>query len=190
MNPHPGQELKKSREAKGISLEQAAKDTCLRADILRQLEENDSVDNMPEVYHKLSLRMYARYLDVPVTKSRGPRQPEDVQLSPVDGCVELAYSDKKRENNEPKKRRVVGPGTVIAASALLILTTGLWSLNAKLSRLNFDDQPVLPADRVTTEVQASSAPAKSGEYASLDDVLYLTLSPAPTAAETPVAPVP
>jgi cytoskeletal protein RodZ len=179
MNPHPGQELKMSREAKGISLEQAAKDTCLRADILRQLEENDSVDNMPEVYHRLSLRMYARYLEVPVVKSRGPRQPGDVALSPVDGCVELAYSDTMRDAPEPKKRRVVGPGTVLAVTALIILTTGLWSLNAKLSRLNFEDRPDrLPAP-VMTETAVPGPTVQPADRVCLDNALYLTLVPAP-----------
>ena len=179
MNPHPGQELKMSREAKGISLEQAAKDTCLRADILRQLEENDSVDNMPEVYHRLSLRMYARYLEVPVAKSRGPRQPGDVALSPVDGCVELAYSDTMRDTPEPKKRRVVGPGTVLAVTALIILTTGLWSLNAKLSRLNFEERAErLPAPSVK-ETTAPALPIPPGDRVSLDNALYLSLTPGP-----------
>lgn len=183
MNPHPGQELKKSREAKGISLEQAAKDTCLRADILRQLEENDSVDNMPEVYHKLSLRMYARYLEIPVSKSRAPRQPGDVELSPIDGCVELAYSETMRDEPEAKKRRVVGPGTVLAATALIILTTGLWSLNAKLSRLNFEDRPESTQTPVMIETPAAETPAaRPTDRVSLDDALYLTLTP--TAAES------
>ena len=179
MNPHPGQELKMSREAKGISLEQAAKDTCLRADILRQLEENDSVDNMPEVYHRLSLRMYARYLEVPVVKSRGPRQPGDVALSPVDGCVELAYSDTMRDAPEPKKRRVVGPGTVLAVSALIILTTGLWSLNAKLSRLNFEERPERPPAPLVKETAAPRLPVQPAERVNLDNALYLSLTPVP-----------
>lgn len=183
MNAHPGQELKKSREAKGISLEQAAKDTCLRADILRQLEENNSVDNMPEVYHKLSLRMYARYLEVPVSKSRAPRQPGDVELSPIDGCVELAYSDTMRDEPEAKKRRVVGPGSVLAATALIILATGLWSLNAKLSRLNFADRTErLPIPEII-ESTAPEIPVRSTDRVSLDDALFLTLTPAQ--AETP-----
>lgn len=179
MNPHPGQELKKTREAKGISLEQAAKDTCLRADILRQLEENDSVDNMPEVYHKLSLRMYARYLEVPVSKSRALRRPGDVELSPIDGCVELAYSDTMRSAPETKKRGGVGPGTVLAVTALIILTTGLWSLNAKLSRLNFEDRPDGRETPVLDKTAAQKSPA--GRI-TLDDTLLLTLTPAPTVA--------
>ena len=184
MNPHPGQELKKSREAKGISLEQAAKDTCLRADILRQLEENDSVDNLPEVYHRLSLRMYARYLEVPVVKSRGPRQPGDFALSPVDGCVELAYSDATRGAPEPKKRRVIGPGTVLALTALLILTTGLWSLNAKLSRLNFEDRPERSPAPMVTETAAPNPPVQPIEGVDLNNALYLTLTPAQAVDES------
>ena len=102
MNLRPGQELKKIREAKGITLEKAAADTCLRKDLLRQLEDEETVDAMPEIYRRLSLRMYARYLDIPVTQTRtANRENGEVELSPVDGCVELAYSDSLR--NEPER---------------------------------------------------------------------------------------
>lgn len=184
MNPHPGQELKKFRESKGITLEQAAKDTCLRTDILRQLEEADDVDMMPEVYRKLSLRMYARYLGVPVAGRRAPHAAGDVQLSPVDGCVQLAYSETMRDAPEPKKRRPVGPGTVLAATAVLILTTGLWSLNAKISRLNLDEkQAPVAAERVIL-----SAPDKLTDTVRLEDSVFLTLTPAEPATGTPAAP--
>ena len=126
MNLRPGQELKKIRESKGITLEKAAADTCLRTDLLRQLEDEETVDAMPEIYRKLSLRMYARYLEVPVNHNRTvTRESGDIALSPVDGCVELAYSESLRGESEPKKRRTVGPGTVLAVSTSLILTIGL-----------------------------------------------------------------
>ena len=169
-----------SREAKGISLEQAAKDTCLRADILRQLEENDSVDNMPEVYHKLSLRMYARYLEVPVTQSRTvARESGEVALSPIDGCVELAYSESMRGESEPKKHRTVGPGTVLAVSTSLILTIGLWSLNAKISRLNFDEPREVP---VVVE-KVSLVPPASADPVRLEDSVEFSLSSSQSAKE-------
>lgn len=181
MNPHPGQELKKIRESKGISLAQAAKDTCLRTDLLRQLEEEDTVDAMPEVYRRLSLRMYARYLGVNAVPSRAPRAQDGVELSPVDGCVELAYSEARRGETEPKKRRTVGPGTVLAATSILILTTGLWSLNAKISRLNFDEK----RDHAVRSREVSLAsPAAAVEPVRLEEPVALVLTPQ-AAAETP-----
>lgn len=189
MSTHPGQELKKIRESKGISLEQAAKDTCLRTDMLRSLEECSDVDALPEVYHKLSLRMYARYLGVTVTPTRSPRQANDgVSLSPVDGCVELAYSEKLREQPRPK-RRYAGAGTIFGIAVLLILTTGLWSLNAKLSRLNFDERDIrIASASQAVAIEEHPAPAAAPAFAvadpvSLDESVHFTLCPAAPDAE-------
>jgi cytoskeletal protein RodZ len=182
MNLRPGQELKKIREAKGITLEKAAADTCLRKDLLRQLEDEETVDAMPEIYRRLSLRMYARYLDVPVAQNRtANREAGEVELSPVDGCVELAYSDSLRNEPEPKKRRTVGPGTVLAVSTLLILTTGLWSLNAKVSRLNFDEK----RERVVVVEKASLVPPVSSESVRLEDPVNMKLVPKEPVSESP-----
>jgi hypothetical protein len=72
---------------------------------------------------------------------------------------------------------------VLAATALIILTTGLWSLNAKLSRLNFEDRPESTQTPVMIETPAAEAPAaRPTGRVSLDDALYLTLTP--TAAES------
>ena len=181
MNLRPGQELKKIRESKGITLEKAAADTCLRTDLLRQLEDEETVDAMPEIYRRLSLRMYARYLDIPVTQTRtANRETGDVELSPVDGCVELAYSDSLRNEPEPKKRRVVGPGTVLAVSTLLILTTGLWSLNAKVSRLNLDEK----RERVVFVEKASLVPPASSESVRLEDPVSMKLVPKEPVSES------
>jgi hypothetical protein len=72
---------------------------------------------------------------------------------------------------------VVGPGTILAASAILILTTGLWSLNAKISRLNFEERET-PA----TLTLAETAPAVATSV-SLNDALFLEL--AAPAADAP-----
>ena len=174
MNPQAGQELKKIRESRGISLEQAAQDMRLRSDLLRELEDGGDDRNMPEVYRKLSLRMYARYLDVAFNPTRDDK---NIELSPVDGCVELAYSEKLSDEAEPKKRRVVGTGTILAATAVLVLATGLWSLNAKISRLNLDEKQARPAATAEPEV-ALTAPPAVDESVRLEDSVFLTLTPA------------
>jgi hypothetical protein len=110
--------------------------------------------------------MYARYLEVPVNHTRTvTRESGDIALSPVDGCVELAYSESLRGESEPKKRRTVGPGTVLAVSTLLILTIGLWSLNAKISRLNFDEKQEVPVvvEKVSLVPPASADPVRLEE---------------------------
>lgn len=183
MIEHAGQALKSTRESKGLTLQQAAEDLCLRTDVLRELEEMPEAASLPETYRKLSLRMYARYLGVDFTSTADK---PGVELSPVDGCVQLAYSDRLEEPEKPKKkRRVLGFGTLLLATGVLLLATGLWSLNAKLSRLNLEDRaprpaatPAVPAP-TPVEITVSNTPAVS-----LDDDVFLTLSQTP--AETPV----
>ncbi|MEX1045654.1 MAG: helix-turn-helix domain-containing protein [Chthoniobacterales bacterium] len=174
MNPQVSQELKNVRESKGLSVEQVARDLCLRTDVLRELEDADQERSLPDIYRKLSLRMYARYLGVDFKVSRDENS---IELSPVDGCVELAYSEKSKDEKEPKKRGGVGPGTILAASTVLILTVGLWSLNAKISRLNFDEkQPRTIA--AAAEVPVSlAAPSTMNETLRLEDSVFLTLTP-------------
>ncbi|MFM7411713.1 MAG: helix-turn-helix domain-containing protein [Planctomycetota bacterium] len=174
MNPQVGQELKRVRESKGVSLDQAARELCLRAELLRELEEGKEDRNVPDVYRKMSLRMYARYLGVAFNRTRDDKTAE---LSPVDGCVELAYSEKMREEPEPKKRRFAGAGTVLAVTAVLILATGLWSLNAKISRLNFEEKPAPVAAPVDSEPMRIAAPAAVAETVRLEDSVLLTLTP-------------
>jgi cytoskeletal protein RodZ len=176
MSAHAGQSLKSTRESKGITLQKAAEDLCLRADVLRELEDTPDATSLPETYRKLSLRMYARYLEVDFT-STGDKS--GVKLSPVDGCVELAYSDRLDEEEKPKKkRRVFGFGTIVLAAGIMLLGTGLWSLNATLARLNFDERP--PRQAVAAAAPAPSpvevvVPTKPD--VTLDDDVFLTLSP-------------
>jgi len=174
MNPQVGQELKRVRESKGVTLDQAARELCLRAELLRELEEGEEDRNLPDVYRKLSLRMYARYLGVAFNRTRDDKTAE---LSPVDGCVELAYSEKMREEPQPRKRRFAGTGTALAVTAVLILATGLWSLNAKISRLNFEEKTAPVAVPAEAEPMRIAAPATAAEKFRLEDSMFLTLTP-------------
>ena len=93
-----------------------------------------------------------------------------------------------RDEEEPKKRRAVGPGTILAVTALLILTTGLWSLNAKISRLNFDEKQERAAARAAAEPVNLATPAEATDPIRLEDSVFLTLSPVEPAAAAPAAP--
>ena len=178
MSEHAGQALKSTRESKGLTLHQAAEDLCLRADVLRELEETPEAASLPEAYRKLSLRMYARYLGVDFTSTADK---SGVKLSPVDGCVQLAYSDRLEDEEKPKKkRRTFGVGSLLLATGVLLLATGLWSLNAQLSRLNLEDRPprtdVAQPAPTPVEINVSTTPEVS-----LDDNVSLTLSQTPAA---------
>jgi glycine/D-amino acid oxidase-like deaminating enzyme len=98
--------------------------------------------------------------------------------------VELAYSEDMREKPEPKKRRGLRTGTLLAAAAVVILATGLWSLNAKLSRLGDDGKPVRPAvAKAENNPPALTAPVTPA--LGLEDSVFLTLTPPPVPADSP-----
>jgi cytoskeletal protein RodZ len=180
MSTHVGHELKKVREAKGLTLEKAAKDTCLRPGYLCELEECNGSDEMPDVYRKLSLRMYARYLGVPFeTTRRAVVTDEGTRIAPVGMFV-------RRMGRPPKvTRHETGPRTQLlslakSASAIIVavLAVGLWSLNAKLSRLDSDDQKPHPPLVIQSDPRPFSLPLVLPQPSySLDEHRPLVLVP-------------
>lgn len=58
-----GKELGKLRESKGITLDEAAKATCLRVSIIKAIENDEPCDLLSPLYLNFSRRTYARYLD-------------------------------------------------------------------------------------------------------------------------------
>ena len=142
MSEHPGRELKKLREAKGITLEQAARDTCLRAGLLQALEESSDEDLLPSVYQKLSLRMYARYLglDFEVTRRATRTANGRTRIAPVGVFLRRMGRPAKLSRLDPAQRtRLLTVAKTTSAAGGTVLAVGLWSLNAKISRLHFDE---------------------------------------------------
>lgn len=197
MSQHTGHELKRLRESKGVTLEQAAKDTCLRAGFLQELEECTDSDDLPGVYRKLSLRMYARYLglEVPATRS-APAREERVRIAPMGMFIRRMGRPPKNSRKEPAQRSsLFGLAKVTSAAVVAVLALGLWSLNAKLSRLNIDDLPHR-AERITeapdpvvlkeSESQASPAPQNTlpPQQLDLDQSILLTLDPCQPRGDT------
>src|ERR687897_973288 len=69
--PGVGSALQRAREVRGLSLDEAARDTRLRVDQLDALERED-FDVLPgEVYVRASLRTYASYLGLEADKVSG-----------------------------------------------------------------------------------------------------------------------
>ncbi len=164
MSEHPGRELKKLRESKGITLEQAARDTCLRAGMLRELEDCDDVDQLPEVYRKLTLRMYARYLgmDFEVTRRATRTLEGKVRIAPVGFFLRRMGRPPKRPRLDPAQRnRLLAVAKTTSAAIVTIIAVGLWSLNAKISRLHFEDKPMSPASEAPQETVQEAPPAKT-----------------------------
>jgi cytoskeletal protein RodZ len=141
MSAHIGHELKALRESQGITLDQAARDTCLRPGFLRELEESATSEDLPDVYRKLSLRMYARYLGMEVeTTRRAVQTSEGTRISPVGLFVRRMGRPPKPPRLDPAQRnRLLTVAKTTSAAVVTVLAIGLWSLNAKLSRLNIDE---------------------------------------------------
>ena len=151
-----GSELKALRESKGLTLEKAGADLCLRPGFLRELEECETATDFPDVYHKLSLRMYARYLGLQVeTTRRAKRDNEGTRISPVSMFVRRMGRPPKPPRLSPAQRnRLVNVAKTTSAALVTVLAVGLWSLNAKLARLDVDQSK----PRVHTVVPAKPAP--------------------------------
>jgi cytoskeleton protein RodZ len=124
-----GPALRRAREVRGLSLDEAARDTRLRVDQLDALERED-FDVLPgEVYVRASLRTYASYLGLDPTKLAGAyartaeeseQPPPPARLGPVERMI---AASRIRDN----QRFLL----VAAASIMLILVAfGLLSRGA------------------------------------------------------------
>ena len=59
-----GQKLEEARNRKGISLREASESTKIRGDYLSAFESSSFDINLPEVYLRGFVRLYARFLDL------------------------------------------------------------------------------------------------------------------------------
>ena len=149
-----GAALKEIRESKGITLEQAAEVTCLRAGFLRELEEVTDCEAIPEIYRKLSFRMYARHLGVEMeTTRRGMRKESRrsrIRIAPVTNFVRrMGRPPKPPVLDRQQRNRLLTIAKATSAAVVVVLAIGLYSLNAKLARLNIGEKDGETAARQT-----------------------------------------
>ena len=140
-----GAELRELRESKGITLEQAAEATCLRAGFLREMEEVTDYDAMTEVYRKLSFRMYANFLGVEMETTRRAVRTESrksrINIVPVTNFVRrMGRPPKPPVLDRQQRNRLLTIAKSTSAAVVVVLAVGLYSLNAKLARLNIDER--------------------------------------------------
>jgi hypothetical protein len=100
--------------------------------------------------------MYARYLGLEVeTTRRAVRTDEGLRFAPVGTFVRRMGRLPKPPRLSPAQRnRLVGIAKTTSAAVVTILAIGLWSLNAKLSRLDVDETK----PRIRAAVPAKPAP--------------------------------
>ena len=140
-----GAYLKELRESKGITLEQAAEDTCLRAGFLKELEEVADYEAIPEVYRKLSFRMYARHLGVEMETTRrvfpGQTRKSKRFIVPMTNFIRrMGRPPKPPRLDRQQRNRLLTIAKATSAAVVVVLAVGLYSLNAKLARLNIDEK--------------------------------------------------
>ena len=145
MTAPTGAQLKEIRESKGIALEQAAADTCMRAGFIRELEETADCSALDEVYQKLSFSMYARYLGVELETTRCalPLRTgrSKLRLVPITNFIRrMGRAPKPPRLDRHQRNRLLAVAKGTSAAVVVVLAIGLYSLNAKLARLNVDEK--------------------------------------------------
>lgn len=140
-----GAELREIRESKGITLEQAAEATCLRAGFLREMEDVADFESLTEVYQRLSFLMYARFLGVEMETTR---RAQPVQSRKSKRLIVPMTNFIRRMGRPPKppvldrqqRNRLLTVAKTTSTAVVVVLAIGLYSLNAKLARLNIDEK--------------------------------------------------
>lgn len=145
MDAMTGAELKELRESKGITLEQAAEATCLRAGFLREMEEVGDYEAIPEVYRKLSFRMYAQFLGVEMETTRLAVESKSIKskrlIVPMTNFIRrMGRPPKPPRLDRQQRNRLLAVAKTTSAAVVVVLAIGLYSLNAKLARLNIDER--------------------------------------------------
>lgn len=146
-----GQVLRKVRISRGVSLDEASRDTRIRAEFLGALEEEDYARLLGDVHVRGCLRSYATYLGIPPDRvievyGRRAADPPVEDPSPGPGIDANVDAPRRRDNT-----RLL----VMAAAAILVLAGAFGVLSAR------DPAPV-PADL------PSEAPLEGGARLPID----------------------
>lgn len=155
--PRAGETLRRAREERGVSLEQAAQATRISKRYLQALEEDSPLDDLLNpAYSRLFLRNYAKYLRL---------DPEKVAPAPVEQpAVEPPIVDVLRPAMRP-------PGRVL--SRLLIAAAVLAFIGLLITR-NYGQRPSAETTPPPAAIPTQSAPPTAPS------------SPTPSPSPTPV----
>jgi transcriptional regulator with XRE-family HTH domain len=100
-----GERLEEARKRKGISLREAAEATKIRGDFLASIEDNKFDFDLPDIYKRGFLKIYARYLKLDVEKiltDYNAQQLSNTRLGKKAGSEWFGQMEvKKPERDEP-----------------------------------------------------------------------------------------
>jgi len=152
----PGERLRRAREEKGLSQEEACKHLRLSTSYMRALEEDD-YDRLPEApFIKGYLRNYARFLGLPA---------EELARQFQQRVDEMRQDEREREQaaleETPSGREWRLPALVVLVVVLLVaLGWWLWPRDQVVAPSGFDD-----GGRAGEQSQDSPAPPEAPEPA-------------------------
>ncbi len=199
MATSPGKLLERARRARGLSLEDAAHATKIRAVRLADLER-DELGNFPSiVYARGFLNLYARYLGVDVSEYLD--QFEGSSSVSMEGYSYL-HADRAptAKRSAPAVREKSGMGGWLAGLFLLFLLVAGgagWMFLENLKRLGGDAEPVVqldptpepvappdPSSGISEPARPAISPMEAGTAAA-DAVALLTPLPTPVSDAMP-----
>jgi cytoskeletal protein RodZ len=119
-----GPALRKAREHRGLTLDEAARDTKLRTDLLSALEDEDFDALLGDVYVRGALRTYAQYLGLSPDKvvaayARHAEDPEPPSPPQKMGRIEQAMAAARIRDNQ--KFLLIAAGSLLG----ILLAVGL-----------------------------------------------------------------
>jgi len=142
-----GSALRTARTKRGLTLEEAARDTRIRPDILAALEDEDFGYLMGDVYVRGSLRSYAQYLGLTPDKvvelyARHAEEPEISRppASPMGGVEGVMTASRFRDN---QRLIVLGAVTLLVFAVVVGVLSRQRSAPPPAALPTFAQQPEL-----------------------------------------------
>jgi cytoskeletal protein RodZ len=158
-----GEMLKAERLKKGLTLEVVHEETKIPLDALKAIEEGYTIRKLSDFYYRGFLKIYAKYLDIDVSKVV-EKKPRTVVKSPTDEPqdeVDIEEWLARIFTPQTKQYLIIGAGMLVA---LFLLFQGVRFLIGL-----FQDRPPAPRTHITDPkpagTPASTAGASSGDGA-------------------------
>jgi len=193
-----GARLGAARERAGIPLEQAARDTRIRVQRLREIETDDFSGFAHPTYARLFLLDYAAYLGVPQDEIR-PLLP-DQAIPAASGFQYLEAlgdgSSLPTASGGRRKRSRFHPLVFVGAIGIVLLLIfagfSIWLTVRKIERISrpaaamtgVDQDAVQPTPEPTPELSPSPTPEPTPEPLPPEEAADLTAPPAPADPST------
>jgi len=148
-----GPALRKAREHRGLTLDEAARDTKLRSEQLRALEAEEFDALGGEVYARAALRSYATYLGLDPDKVMGAYLPHAEEIGPPPrprklGRVERAIAATRVRDNQ----RFLLIAAVVLVGVLLIFGALSRQHDAPAPAAIQTEQPSIPPSNQAFDV--------------------------------------